>query len=172
MFVKLSNTDDLPELWSPTTTSYKQIYLSKSKSMSVGKLTWGSATCWPTFFSRSWSILRSKIGLARWSMVMLSWISEFRSRIELLREFRWDFKEPMYNFGYCAHTLQSPLVVLGCLHHSLSLTSLRMCFLQSRCLYVIVFLTLAETYWLTIANYCRHSGDGAHSEWKPYLSIG
>ena len=76
----------------------------KNKSVSVGKLTWGSATCWPTFFSRSWSILRSKTGLARWSMVMLSWISEFRSIIELLREFRWDFREPKYNFRYCAHT--------------------------------------------------------------------
>lgn len=79
-----------------------------------------------------------------------------------------DFREPKYNFRYCAHTTVL-FNRLGCLYRSLSLANLRKCFLQSRCLYVIVFFTLAETYWLTIANYCRHSGDGAHSEWKPYF---
>lgn len=34
--------------------------------MDIAKPTCGSAICWPIFFSRSSSILRSKAGLARW----------------------------------------------------------------------------------------------------------
>lgn len=36
MFVRLSNRDDLPELWSPTTTSYGKMRFKKSALKALG----------------------------------------------------------------------------------------------------------------------------------------
>lgn len=62
--LRLSSTEDLPELWSPTTTSYIIVSLLAIiwEFMSLDH-TCGRGTCWPMFKSRSLSTLSSNAGL-------------------------------------------------------------------------------------------------------------
>ena len=68
--VRLSSKEDLPELWSPTTTSYFTCELMWNHTQyQHSDPTWGRGTCWPIFKSRSLSTFSSNAGFDK---VMMS----------------------------------------------------------------------------------------------------